>query len=661
MTTRSNVLTLDETIDTAEFGGKASGLASLRQAGLHVPAAVCLSSRSYLEAARTATPARSVEPDPDLMETALLASRPSDYLVAEILRHLAAEGVTNADSLIVRSSAVGEDSEERSFAGQLETVSDVAVDHRAVAEAIAAVWASAWGSRARVYRERHGLQSIDSLPVGVIVQRFIEPTSAGVMFTAPPTGIGDDLLIEAVAGRGEGLVSGRVDPARYRVPRGNPAAPEMDGPVEFALEASTLAELVNVGLTIEQAMGAPQDVEWLVSGGRLFVVQARPITTSEGRSVAAPAETAVDLVIVSHENRHLLPAELADKDKFKLRLIATEAGVGISRGWLVTSAEPASGVSLPDCAAAIREQSEVANQVSVVLQSPPRLDGEILRQFSPLADLEHQLSRVVGRVLAAGIDDFGFIVTEIYSAEKSGIAHIINNQLVAEIAFGSYVPKGIVPTSLYVAAKSGEIELHNPVHQETAVFIEAGSPVTRPVERIASLDQSQLRQLWQLTEAVSDKYPDVSVEFGVLASGEPYLIDIIPDTAPVNVDDVRVMSPGVITGRVVVVDSEDLLGRSLDAHFHSEREASGVAEIAESVIVVAPTPFLALEEYMAKHGSNGLGFVFQSGSLLGHLAIILREHEVPAIIVPEVRGILTGGEVVTINSSSESLLQVEES
>lgn len=661
MTTHSRVRALDDAIETAEFGGKASSLASLKHAGLRVPAAVCLSSHAYLEAARATIATPSIEPDPDHMAAALLTSRPPDELVAELLRRLATEGVTSEDSLIVRSSAVGEDSDERSFAGQLESVSDVSVDHRAVAEAIAAVWASAWGPRARLYRERHGLQSIEALPVGVVVQLFIEPASAGVMFTAPPTGTGDDLLIEVVAGRGEGLVSGQVDPARYRVPRGNPAAPEMDGPVDFALEASTLAELVSVGLGIERAMGSPQDVEWLVSDGQLFVVQARPITTSDGRGMLAPDETTVDLVIVSHENRRMLPADLADKDKFRLRLIATEAGVGISRGWLVTSAEPAAGASLPDCSAAIRDQSEVANQVSIVLQSPSRLDGEILRQFSPLAELERHLSRVVGRVLAAGIEEFGFIVTEIYSAEKSGIAHIVNGQLVAEVAFGSYVPKGIVPTSLYVAHRDGEVEIHNPVHQEKAVFIEAGSPVTRSVERVASLDMSQLQQIWKLTEAVSDHYPDVSVEFGVLASGEPYLIDIIPDMAPVNVADVRVMSPGVITGRVVVVDSEDLLERSLDAHFHSERGSSGDAEVGESVVVVAPTPFLALEEYMAKHGAKGLGFVFQSGSLLGHLAIILREHEVPAIIVPDVKSLLTGGEVVTIDSSSESLLDVERS
>ena len=118
------------------------------------------------------------------------------------------------------------------------------------------------------------------------------------------------------------------------------------------------------------------------------------------------------------------------------------------------------------------------------------------------------------------------------------------------------------------------------------------------------------------------------------------------------------MSAGRIKGRVVFIESGDLLEKSLDAHFHSERSDSGGRQ-NESVVVVAPTPFLALEEYLARHGSGDLGFIFESGSLLGHLAIILREHEVPAIVVPEIRSLVATDDLVTIDSSTESLLSVE--
>lgn len=659
MNANDQVRSLDEEVPASEFGGKAAALATLRQHNYPVPPGVCISSLAYLHAAAAVGVADS-EPGVDFAERrdALMTSQVPHDVIGAVISGLAGAGVPQSAKVIVRSSAVGEDSGEKSFAGQLDTVSDVAIDGDSLSEAIARVWASAWGSRAEQYRRTHQLTRLDQLPVGVVVQAFVEPDHAGVMFTASPFGSVDDVIIEAVEGRGEGLVSGAVTPAHYTLRRGiGPLDPILESGPELALSGALLTDLVEIGLALEQLMGEPQDVEWVVAGGTLQIVQTRPITTrAAGAPCLATDDLVLELVVVTADNRDRLPDELLHKDKFRLRLVATAAGAKISRGWLLSVRRGSKGMSAEECAEVIAQEVEVSDQVSLVLQDPPRLEGDIVRQFSPLRELSDWVEKLTRRV-GGHFESFDFIVTEIYKAEKSGIAHIVDGRLVVEVAYGSYVPKGIVPTSLYVSLADGSIERSQGVLQATGVFIESGVPVTREVNTVTTLDESQLRDIWHLTAAVAASYPDVSVEFGVLGSGEPYLIDIIPDMAPVNIDDVRVMSPGVITGRILLVDSEAFLTKSLDAHFHSER--SGESASAEAVVVVAPTPFLALEEYLTEHGSSGIGFVFEAGSLLGHLAIILREHQVPAIVVPEIRSLVSGSELVTIDSSAETLLSIE--
>jgi pyruvate,water dikinase len=199
----------------------------------------------------------------------------------------------------VRSSACAEDSEAASFAGQQETYLHVRGADAVIAR-VRDCWASFFSERALFYRSKKG--SLEDLGMAVVVQRMVEADIAGVLFTCDPVqNRRDRMVVEAVLGLGEGVVSGQLTPDHYvlkrdgRIRRADVhvqpyaivSAPE-GGVAERALSpqeggaqkvgAERLAQLARLGDDLEQRLGRPQDIEWAVQDGELFVLQARPVT-----------------------------------------------------------------------------------------------------------------------------------------------------------------------------------------------------------------------------------------------------------------------------------------------------------------------------------------------------------------------------------------------
>jgi pyruvate,water dikinase len=217
------------------FGGKAGHLAALLAGGFEVPDGFAIAPDASLDG---------------------------------VGAHLDALGDVD---VAVRSSAIGEDGASASFAGIYDSVLDVH-GAAAIAEAIAKVRASALSSRALAYRH-------DGKParMGVVVQRLVRAEAAGVMFTADPvTGDRDARVVTAVRGLGEALVSGEQAGEEWLVKGKHPlrrrALPES------VLSEERVQELVAIGERIAAHFGAPQDIEWVIEGGRIAIVQARPIT-----------------------------------------------------------------------------------------------------------------------------------------------------------------------------------------------------------------------------------------------------------------------------------------------------------------------------------------------------------------------------------------------
>jgi len=302
--------------DVAQAGGKGASLARLATAGLPVPPGFVVTSAAFATflaetglAATIRSLLREVDPDQrraleaaaeELRRAILTAPMPLE-LDAAVAGAYAELGHGEPIAVAVRSSAVAEDSQQASFAGQQETFLDVrGVD--AVLEGIRACWASFFSPRALFYRARKG--SLDDLAFAVVVQELVVPEKAGVLFTADPVQRRRDVLVvEAVWGFGESLVSGEAIPDHYEIERTSgrvlraivpvkrtmTARGEHGGLVERAvpehlqrarvLDDRELVALRELAEQVEAFFGLPQDVEWAIGRGELFVLQSRPITT----------------------------------------------------------------------------------------------------------------------------------------------------------------------------------------------------------------------------------------------------------------------------------------------------------------------------------------------------------------------------------------------
>jgi pyruvate,water dikinase len=202
-------------------------------------------------------------------------------------------------SLAVRSSAIGEDSADASFAGQHATYLNVCGTD-AVITAVEAVWQSARTDSAMAYRTRVGADA--DVRVGVVIQTLVEADVAGVLFTRNPVTGDDELVVEAAWGLGEAIVQGLVVPDRYRLARGGGILENTIGFKEIAvrrapdgatreeavalelveqscLDASNLTALCDLVVDCDRVFGpGPHDIEWAIEGQTLYLLQLRPVT-----------------------------------------------------------------------------------------------------------------------------------------------------------------------------------------------------------------------------------------------------------------------------------------------------------------------------------------------------------------------------------------------
>ncbi|WP_227980525.1 phosphoenolpyruvate synthase [Nocardia spumae] len=304
----------------ATGGGKAAGLRRLRDAELPVPDWLVVEPDLFDEMAPEIVSAaaefvRSTDLDEALargatLRASIMTAAPPAALVEamdEIWQRL------DRDPVAVRSSAAVEDGAAYSFAGQFDSFLNVA-GAEAIASAVTACWASASAPRVINYCFAHGL-ALPAIPA-VVVQRLVAAESSGVLFTCDPgTGATDRMVLSAVYGLGEGLVSGAVDADTYVVDKISGSvvesvlgekstryraegeqgctAVEVDAELRArtALDADRVGRVIELGRRVEAAARGPQDIEWAFDEqGRLWVLQARPVTTAVGAQLRGAGE-----------------------------------------------------------------------------------------------------------------------------------------------------------------------------------------------------------------------------------------------------------------------------------------------------------------------------------------------------------------------------------
>ena len=252
-------------------------------------------------AATTAREMFDATPIPEPLQQAILASY--EQLV----------GKDSQAPVAVRSSATAEDTAETSFAGMNETFLNIR-GADAVIDAVRRCWRSLFGARTIYYRGLNGFGQAD-MDIAVVVQRQLDSTRAGVMFTVnPATGERGELVIEGSFGLGEAVVSGSVSPDRYVVEKSTLAIRRREVHhkelvIEYAPDGGTqqrtlseeealrpvlsdeeVVAVAELGRRIEEHYGFPQDTEWAFDpDGALWMLQSRPVTTLHDEAPASVA------------------------------------------------------------------------------------------------------------------------------------------------------------------------------------------------------------------------------------------------------------------------------------------------------------------------------------------------------------------------------------
>jgi phosphohistidine swiveling domain-containing protein/glycerol-3-phosphate acyltransferase PlsY len=237
-----NILTLDDELDAGFVGQKAAKLAEIKRWGYPVPKGWIIGPYE----------------DPERLIEIL---QPSELM-----------------PFVVRSSAIGEDTEQASAAGQYETVLNV-TSKQGLRDAIAQCQASYNAQRAVQYRSDRGVLEA---AMAVLVQQQVQGVYSGVAFTRDPiTKQGDAVVIEALPGNAAGVVSGRITPEQYRayvVETDNFTSIQLEG--QGNIPPTLIKQVAYLSRHLEERYhGIPQDIEWTYDGQTLWVLQTRPITT----------------------------------------------------------------------------------------------------------------------------------------------------------------------------------------------------------------------------------------------------------------------------------------------------------------------------------------------------------------------------------------------
>lgn len=314
----------------ATAGGKGANLAEMYHLSIPVPNGFCVTAQAYKEyLERTGLNVKiavllrglNVEDNDQLQNAATEVQRlimntpvPEDMAEEIMLNYELLGSGRKANDLVssknvfvaVRSSATAEDLAEASFAGQQATYLNIRGKEKVVA-AVLACWASLFTARAVYYRTKHGFDHLKVF-ISAVVQQMVDAEKSGIMFTVnPATNVAGEMVIEAIYGLGEMIVGGEVNPDMYLVNKQNREITKIEVrkktiglfrnvsgkneaqniPLHLqqqrVLDEKQIKELARLGKKLEDHYGKPQDVEWAVEKGQVFIVQTRAVTTFKAK------------------------------------------------------------------------------------------------------------------------------------------------------------------------------------------------------------------------------------------------------------------------------------------------------------------------------------------------------------------------------------------
>ncbi|MBD0393021.1 MAG: glycerol-3-phosphate acyltransferase, partial [Microcoleus sp. C1-bin4] len=275
------LFSLDDSLDAAICGDKAAKLSQLKRAGFNVPAGFILPSQEEVRW-------KSEEGRGEKSDGSRKEENADRLLISNSVIQNLKSKIQNR--MIVRSSAAGEDGDTSSAAGQYQTIGPVFTEAELL-DAINRCRQSYWTDEAVAYRRQRQLPDTQ---MAVLIQPYIDSKISGVMFSRNPLDGGSQIIIEALPGGAESVVGGQVTPLHLEI---DFSAPETLEKTLREIEISSIIDKVIIAELVQQAQaieaffhGIPQDIEWSWDGGKVWILQSRPITNLQPfwtRTIAA--------------------------------------------------------------------------------------------------------------------------------------------------------------------------------------------------------------------------------------------------------------------------------------------------------------------------------------------------------------------------------------
>lgn len=638
-------------VDAAEVGPKFAALAAGSR-HCSIPAAFCVPASEYVAAVPPERAKELADAFGDLSATvgafftetvARIHAIAARITVPEQLRRLvlarfaelARDGA--AAEFVVRSSGLAEDGAGSSLAGVHDSVLGVR-DPEEVIAAIERCWRSYYTVPAVAARIRQGDYTWQPR-LAVIVQEQIRPRLAGVAFSHTPPdapGAPAGVVIEYVEGLADRLVAGLDLPIRLTSSDLERAEGAGDGP-----DPAGLAGVVALTRRLRAQHGHDVDVEWALDDRGTHLVQVRPQTAAvtATESTAEPTAEAHPLYSDAVPAGLSLGAVAGIHGSYLAKRgpayrLAAEQDVPVGRGWVVR----ANGHGLLGAATAARLGAALAEGTATECV----LDlGETLRQIVvPKSEVIATLAELTGarsdrsRLHSAIVRDF-------HRGTLGLITRLAGDALVVE-----YTPEGLMALN------------RGTTGAQSVVLADRTRPATEPGNLTAGPGAEQLvphlGELCRFTEVMQRTYGDIALEW-VFAGGRPHFVDyslLGDDHVTISSAGAVLISPGTARGPLLRLTDDDLLSRlstgpavSIDKaadvseHYGLAAILNKVTAMPEPPIIHAGRPYAVLSVLIG----HVAGFVFDQGSTLGHLPILLREAGVPAAAAPDFDGY---GEVI---------------
>jgi rifampicin phosphotransferase len=541
----------------------------------------------------------------------------------------------------IRSSAQQEDGQHASFAGIYDSVLEVK-GFDPIIRAIIRVWKSYYNYSAIVTRIRS--QDFEPFPkINVMIQQMVAARISGVAFSTPPdaaeTGeVPAEPLVEWVEGNGEKLVSGCEDVQRF-----SPSLPgnRLDPRLKHQLD-----QVCQTTLQLKEFFTHEIDVEWSWDENRLYILQVRPITTLEHHPTLREP-------FIHIYNLYLDPLLSGEQNLGKCADIYRLYVKKRAPAYLLAARhQVATGLSL-----FLQFNRSGLQQEFSLLES--RLKESEIKKV--IIDIDHALRQTI----IPKKELYDYLLNTFKNAEDhEPHAMIIRDFISGEFGFISQLLPG--NRLLIEASSQGLMDINRGLANCSEILCRADQK-----KNILSITANQnesgappltehfnpvsCRQILVFTEIMNRQFPNVKLEW-VLRKKIPYFIDFSMESGSWDYDGEnkehrRIIYRGIASGPLFRLESKENLNRlsispgvsvsRIDDMLKSNEELYQLIEtikhLPQKPVIIAKRPYAVLSYLL----DDAAAFIFEGGSLLCHLSILLREARVPSLICPAIHQLLT--------------------